>query len=68
MNFGTDNPNKPIFHTIRKEYRMSENEFNELVDELKNMCFTVSSGYIYMEECLELYDVVELLRNKLKIK
>lgn len=46
---------------------MSENEFDELVNEIKELCFTAESDLYYSEECLQLDDVVDLLRDKLKI-
>jgi hypothetical protein len=44
---------------------MSEIEVDELVLELSKLCFTVSAGMYYSENCLELDDVVDLLREKL---
>ena len=43
----------------------SEKEFDELVDELVELCFEIESGDYYCDRCLEFDDVIEILQNKL---
>lgn len=44
---------------------MTELEVDEIILELSKMCFTVSSGMYYSENCLELDDVIDVLKEKL---
>jgi hypothetical protein len=44
---------------------MNEIEIDNLILELSRLCFTVSAGTYYSETCLELDDVIELLKEKL---
>lgn len=43
----------------------NEKEFDELVDELIELCFEIESGDYYCDRCLEFDDVLEILQSRL---
>lgn len=45
---------------------MIEKEFDEIIDELKQLCFEVEAGEYYCDKCLEFVDVLEVLKEKIK--
>lgn len=45
---------------------MTEKEFEEVIDELKELCFEVESGEYYCDKCLEFDDVLEVLNNRIR--
>lgn len=47
---------------------MTEKEFDEIIDELKELCFEVEAGEYYCDKCLEFDDVLEVLNKKIKRK
>lgn len=47
---------------------MTEKEFDEIIDKLKELCFEVETGEYYCDKCLEFDDVLEVLNEKIKRK
>lgn len=47
---------------------MTEKEFDEIIDELKELCFEVEAGEYYCDKCLEFDEVLEVLNKKIKRK
>lgn len=45
---------------------MTEREFKEIIDELKELCFEVEAGEYYYDKCLEFDDVLEVLNNRIR--
>ena len=45
---------------------MTEKEFNEVIEELKELCFEVEAGEYYCDRCLEFDDALEVLNKKIK--
>ena len=45
---------------------MTEKEFDEMIDELIELCFEVEAGDYYCDRCLEFDSVVELLDKRIK--
>lgn len=45
---------------------MTEREFEEIIDELKELCFEVEAGEYYCDQCLEFDDVLEVLNNRIR--
>ena len=47
---------------------MTKKEFNEVIEELKELCFEIEAGEYYCDKCLEFDDVLEVLNKKIKRK
>lgn len=45
---------------------MTEKEFDEIIDELKELCFEIESGEYYCERCLEFDDVLKVLNERIR--
>lgn len=45
---------------------MTEKEFDEMIDELIELCFEVENGEYYCDRCLEFDSVVKLLDKRIK--
>lgn len=45
---------------------MTEKEFEEVIDELKELCFEIESGEYYCDKCLEFDDVLGVLNNRIR--
>ena len=45
---------------------MTDKEFDEIIEELKELCFEVNAGEYYCDKCLEFDDVLEVLNEKIK--
>lgn len=47
---------------------MTEKEFDEMIDELIELCFEVESREYYCDRCLEFDSVLEVLDKRIKRK
>lgn len=45
---------------------MTEEEFNEMIDELQSLCFETEADIYYIPRCLEFDDVYEVLNKRIK--
>lgn len=45
---------------------MNEKEFDELINELRELSFEVEAGEYYCDMCLEFDDVLEVLKKKVE--
>ena len=45
---------------------MTEKEFNEIIEELRSLCFETEADMYYCDKCLEFDDVFEVLSKRIK--
>lgn len=46
---------------------MTQKEFDEMVDEIIEICFEVSMDNYYSDRCIEFDDLIEILSKRIKI-